>query len=753
MIKINTNTSKTIFKVIKYALAGLLSLVILGILCGALLFFYYVSSAPKLSDSTLRATSSSLIYDNQDNLIADLGAENRESIDTADIPLDLVNAITAIEDQRFFKHKGIDIYRIMGSVIHNLTSNTTHGGSTLDQQLIKLAYFSTDASDQNLKRKAQEAWLALQMEQQYTKEEILTFYINKVFMGNGNYGMLTAAKSYYGKDLKDLSIAQVALLAGIPQAPSSYSPYTNPELAKERRDIVLSQMLRYDYITQEQYNEAVETAISDGLQPLVEKFTYDKTHDNYLTQVIEEVSEKTGLDLFTAGLKVYTNLDQDIQQQLWDVTNTYDYIGYPDDDFQVATTIIDVTTGRVVAQLGGRNQDENTSFGTNQAVLTDRDWGSTVKPITDYAPAFEYGVYTSTGHQLNDSPYNWPGTSTPLYNWDKSYYGWMPVQRAIQYSRNVPAVQALESVGLDNALNFLNGLGIDYPELYYSNAISSNTSVVDNAYGMSSEKVAAAYAAFANGGTYYKPQYVRRIEFNDDSVIDYEPEGNYAMSETTAYMMTDMMKTVMYSPGTGQQAYIEGVYQAGKSGTSDYTDQELATIYEETGLSPNYVGMMAPDELFVGYNPQYSVAVWTGYKNRLTPLYGNNLTIAKYIYRNLMLYLVNTYGNYDFTMPEGVYSSGGFLHLNGTSTSSTTPQQQDTSQWTTSPTPTESYTSYEYTPASTNTVEDTSYQTTAEESGTNDASEQGTESTPEDNSVSEPADTTDNQEATNNAED
>lgn len=637
---------------------------ILAVLAGGLLFTYYVSSAPDLNEELLNATSSSLVFDNSDNLIADLGSERRESVTADNIPINLVNAVTSIEDHRFFQHRGVDIIRIMGSVWHNLTNDTLQGGSTLDQQLIKLAYFSTENADRTLKRKAQEVWLSLQMEKEYTKEEILTFYVNKVFMGNGNYGMLTASKSYFGKDLKDLTTAQVALLAGIPQAPSQYNPYLNPELAQERRNIVLGQMLRYEKISQEEYDVAVATPITDGLLPLTEQPSYPHYLDNYLKQVIAEVETKTGSDLFTAGLKVYTNVDLDIQQHLWDIYNTDEYVYYPDNDFQVASTVIEVGTGKVVAQLGGRHQDPNTSFGTNQAVMTDRDWGSTMKPITDYAPAFEYEVYQTTGHQINDSRYYWPGTNTELNNWDKLHYGWMPVQRAVQTSRNVPAVRTLEAVGLDRAKEFLSKLGINYPELYYSNAISSHTSVIDQQYGASSENMAAAYAAFANGGIYTKPQYVRKIEFSDGRVEDYAPEETRAMSEVTAYMMTDILKTVMYAGGTGTTAYIDGLNQAGKSGTSNYTDEEYAIIAQELGVTPESVGLMAPDEMFVGYTPRYSMAIWTGYQNRLTPLYGSDLRIAQHVYSAMMTYL-DDYSGVDWVMPDGLYRSGNFLYREG----------------------------------------------------------------------------------------
>lgn len=662
----NRNSKDTVLRVIKYGLITFVTLVIVGVIAGAGLFFYYVSSAPKLSESKLSSTNSSLIYDSNNNLIANLGSEKRESVSTEDIPLNLVNAITSIEDKRFFKHRGIDIYRIFGAAWNNFARSSTQGGSTLDQQLIKLAYFSTNESDQTLKRKAQEAWLALQMERKYTKEEILTFYINKVYMGNGSYGMLTAAKSYYGKDLKDLSIAQLALLAGLPQAPSQYNPYTNPDAAQNRRDTVLSQMYEDGDISKEEYQTAIATPVTDGLQPLTETSSYDDYLDNYIKEVIEEVKDETGQDIYSAGLKVYTNVDTDVQKYLWNVYNTDYYVSYPDSDLQVASTIIDVNTGKVIAQLGARNQDTTVSLGTNQAVLTDRDWGSTMKPITDYAPAIEDGIYTSTAATTSDTKYYWPGTSTQLYNWDRQYYGNMTIQTAIQQSRNVPAVRALEAVGLNNAKKFLEGLGIYYPQLYYSNAISSSTSDSNEKYGASSLKMAAAYAAFANGGTYYKPQYVNKIEFNDGTSQTFETSGTRAMKETTAYMMTSMLKTVL-TYGTGTTASIPGLYQAGKTGTSNYSDEELEEIEQTTGIYNSAVGTMAPDELFVGYTTQYSMAVWTGYKDRMTPIYGSGLNVAAEVYKAMQSYLNEKYGSgsKNFTQPSGVYTSGGYVYLKG----------------------------------------------------------------------------------------
>ena len=655
----NETLKKYLIIVANVLLAGF----ILATLAAAGLVAYYISSAPALTEEALTATTSSKIYDKDGGLIADLGAEKRSNAKTQEIPTDLVNAIVAIEDQRFFNHRGVDVIRIAGAFLNNLTSGGLQGGSTLDQQFIKLTYFSTSTEDQTLKRKIQEAWLAMQLERRNTKQEILTYYVNKVYMSNGNYGMKTAASAYYGKELKDLSIAQAALLAGMPQAPNQYDPYTQPEAAQRRRDIVLGEMLDEKYITKEQYDTAIATPVTDGLQPLKNTAAYPLYMDNYLKEVIEEVEEKTGYNLLTTGMSVYTNVDSAAQQQLWNIYNTDEFVYYPDNIFQVASTIVDVSNGKVIAQLGARNQATNVSFGVNQAVETNRDFGSTMKPITDYAPALKNGVYTSTADTIVDGPYNYPGTNTPVYNYERGYFGSMTVKSAIQYSRNIPAIKALEATGLDKALEYLNSIGIDYPELLYSNAISSNTTVSDQKYGASSEKMAAAYAVFANGGTYYKPQYVNKVVFTDNTTKEFAPEGKQVLSPEIAYMMTDMMKSVL-TYGVGASAAVSGVPIAGKTGTSNYADNELAAVLASNPAASSS-SMAAPDHNFVGYSTKYAMAVWTGYSNRNTPILDNGNLVATDVFRSMMTYLNPVETALDWEMPSGLYRYGSYLYLNG----------------------------------------------------------------------------------------
>lgn len=699
-----------------------------SILAGVGLFWFYAKDAPALTDKALDATVSSKLYTQDGELFEDLGAEKREKISANELPKTLENAIVSVEDRRFYKHIGIDPVRIIGSAVSNFTSGGLQGGSTLTQQLIKLSYFSTNASDQTLKRKAQEAWMAVRLEQKKSKQEILTYYVNKVYMSNGLYGMETASEMYFGKKLGDLSLPQTALLAGMPQAPSAYDPYQYPEQAKKRRDTVLYTMLQNDKISQTDYDNAVNTPINEGLQELKKEADNSKIVDNYVKEVINEVQEKTDKNVYTDGLDIYTNLDLDAQKQLYNIVNTDEYVNYPDDKMQVASTLIDTKTGEVKAQIGGRHVADDVTLGMNLAVNTSRDFGSTMKPVTDYGPAFEYLKY-STGKMITDAPYNYEGTSTPVGNWDNSYLGTITLRQALYLSRNVPAVKLFNEVGSDKVSSFLKDLGIEYSTIHQSNAISSNTEKQDGTkYGASSLKMAAAYAAFANGGTYYKPQYVNKIVFQDGTEQTYEPEGKTAMSPETAYMVTDILKDTI-TQGTGSNALIPGLFQAGKTGTSNYTDEEYAKI----GLSSG----VYPDILFAGYTPNYAISVWTGYNEKLTPVTSESSHVASDVYRELMKYVSANVTNEDWEMPSGLVRYGGELYyrdqVNNTQRR-TTPSSTVPSSTVTIP---ESSTSS--TTESTTTQSSTESTTSSQSSESSSSSETSSSTAPSSSSSTPPA--------------
>ena len=700
-------------------LLGILSFFCILFLAGVGLFWYYAKDAPELTDKKLDATVSSKLYTQDGELFEDLGAEKREKISANELPKTLEDAIVSVEDRRFYKHIGVDPIRIIGSALSNFTSGGLQGGSTLTQQLIKLSFFSTSAEDQTLKRRAQEAWMAVRLEQKKSKQEILTYYVNKVYMSNGLYGMETASEMYFGKKLSELSLPQTALLAGMPQAPSAYDPYVYPDQAKKRRDTVLYTMLQNEKISQTEYDQAVNVPVTDGLQELTQSDDNTKIVDNYVKEVINEVQEKTDKNVYTDGLEIYTNLDLDAQKKLYDIVNTDQYVSYPDDEMQVASTLIDTNTGKVKAQIGGRHIAEDVTLGNNLAVNTSRDFGSTMKPVTDYGPAFEYLKY-STGKTITDAPYNYEGTSTPVGNWDNQYMGTITLRQALYLSRNVPAVKLFNEVGSDKVASFLKNLGIEYSTIHQSNAISSNTEEQDGTkYGASSLKMAAAYAAFANGGTYYKPQYVNKIVFQDGTEETYEPDGKTAMSPETAYMITDILKDTI-TEGTGTNAQIAGLYQAGKTGTSNYTDDEYAKLGISSGVYP--------DILFAGYTPNYSISVWTGYNNKMTPVTSESSHVASDVYRELMQYVSANVTNTDWEMPSGLIRVGGELYYK---------DQYTVRSNTVAPSTTIPSSSYVQTPGSSTTETTTQTSSTSQSEST---AESSTESTTAE--TSEPASST-----------
>ncbi len=309
----------------------LLGLFFVGILLGAGLFFYYAQGAPNITQSALQSDTSTKVYDSNNNVISRLGAQNRDYVKSDKIPATLKQAVVSIEDRRFYKHHGVDPIRIAGAAMANFTGSSLglQGGSTLTQQLVKLSVFSTSKADQTIKRKAQEAWLAIKVEQKYSKSQILEFYINKVYMGNGVYGMQTAAHYYYGQSLSKLSLAQFAMLAGMPQSPTYYDPIHHPYYAKERRDTVLDAMVKNKVITSQQAASAKAESVKTGLAKTHPVATINTTNQKYIDSYLKEVYAELKADGYntnTDGLKVYTNLNMAAQKHLYSIANSANYV-------------------------------------------------------------------------------------------------------------------------------------------------------------------------------------------------------------------------------------------------------------------------------------------------------------------------------------------------------------------------------------------------------------------------------------------
>lgn len=636
----NDNQQRNVGGLIKKILLWVAGIVVLLMVASAALFFYYASSAPKISRSDLTSQSITTIYDDQNRVISRLGAQKREYAKDNQIPKQLKNAVVSIEDRRFYKHHGVDTIRILGAATSNVFGRSAgmQGGSTLTQQLVKLSVFSTAASDRTLKRKAQEAWLAINVEQHFSKSQILDFYINKVYMGNGIYGMQTAAQYYYGKDLKDLDLSQLALLAGMPQSPTYYNPLvSNTKYATQRRNEVLNAMVRSNYITQSQANQAASESVTAGLDPDHGNISGSgtavdsKVVDPYVKQVLADLQAQ-GYNPYSDGLKVHTNLDLDAQQHLYDAANKN--VQFQNDKMQAGVAVTDPHNGQIIAMLGGRHTG-NVVYGLNRAVQSNRSSGSTAKPLMDYGPAIEY-LQWPTFKSIADTRFVFPGTNTVLHDFDKKYKGNMTMREALVQSRNVPAIRALQAVGIKRATSFLDGLGISQKQPYtLQNGIALYISPL---------QVSAAYAAFANGGTYYKPYYISSITTQDGSVKQFNPKGKRAMNKATAYMITDMLKGVFTdSQGSATDARLNGVNQAGKTGTTNYPGNSSQS------------GVM--DSWMAGYTKNYSIAVWTGYDHPLEP--GGSISeqyvkSAQLLYKNLMQYLDSQNHASDWTMPDTV---------------------------------------------------------------------------------------------------
>ncbi|MCI1466802.1 MAG: transglycosylase domain-containing protein [Lactobacillus sp.] len=634
-----------ILKIIKW----LFLIAVLVIVSGVGLFAYYAKDAPSISKDQLQSGGSSSLYTTNGKFLLTLGSEKRTYVTDSQIPQQLKDAVISVEDKRFYKEGlGIDPIRIVGSVLLNARSQkVAAGGSTITQQLVKLSVFSTASSQRTLCRKAQEAWLAMKVERDYSKDEILEFYINKVYMNYNNYGMGTAASYYYGKSLKKLDLAQIALLAGMPNAPVNYDPYLHPEAATYRRNIVLKAMYKNKKISKQQYKQASKESVKTGLVPQHNNSdsTLRKIDDPYIKETISEVKAK-GFDPYRDNLKITVNIDQAAQNKLYELANNGS-VPFTNNKMQVGATVVNPNNGHVIAIIGGRKLP-SVQLGLDRAVQTGRSTGSSIKPVLDYAPAIQY-LYWSTGHMLDDSRYVYPGTNIQLYDWDNTYMGSITMRKALEQSRNVPAVKTLAKVGLSRAALFARKMGISIDsDAGLSVAIGANAS---------SLQMAGAFGAFANRGIYHKPQFVSKIETPEGLVRNYDRTGSRVMSSATAYMITDMLKGVL-TKGSGTAAKTK-YHEAGKTGTVKYSDADLIKF-------PSY-SSTPKDSWFVGYTRSYSLGIWTGYDNlKDGTISGSGEQSAQLLYKQMMTYLMKDKSNRDWSMPSHVVKKGSELYYSAT---------------------------------------------------------------------------------------
>ncbi|QIZ68132.1 transglycosylase domain-containing protein [Geobacillus subterraneus] len=611
---------------------AILLMIAIGAAGGVAAFAYFVKDAPPLDEAKIKDPLSSTVYDMNGKKVAELGGYKRTYISYKDVPKVLENAVLATEDARFYEHHGIDIVRLAGAVVANIQEGFgAEGGSTITQQVVKMTFLS---SKKTLERKAQEAWLALQLEQKYSKHEILEMYLNKIYYSDGIYGVARAAEYYFGKtNLKELTLPEAALLAGMPQSPNRYNPYDHPEAAKKRRDTVLSLMAKHGFISQEEAEKAKQVPIKSMLAER-KKPQSSVPYDAFIDEVIKEVTDKANVNVFEDGLKIYTTLDQEAQSYVENLLNSKQYFTNKK-DLQSAIALVDTKTGAIRALGGGRNRDD-VEFGFNYAIQPVGQPGSAIKPILDYGPAIEY-LKWSTAHIIVDEPYTY-SDGTPIRNADRDYKGPVTMRYALTWSRNIPALKTFQAVGKERAQEFANrlGMGFDHVEEAYS--------IGGVARYVSPLQMAGAYSAFGNNGLYTKPYAVTKIVFPDGTEMDLKPKPKRVMHDYTAYMITDMLKSVVRS-GTGQSANVPGVEVAGKTGTTNYGPSGA-----QFGLPESAV----PDSWFVGYTPNYTAAVWTGFSKRSSTanLDREEQRISRSLFKALISHIDD--GSGEFERPDSV---------------------------------------------------------------------------------------------------
>lgn len=637
--KSQTKGNHTLFKKV---LIAVLILGVVGLVAGGVTFFAIVKDAPPLDEALLKDGASSKLYDKDGNKFAEVGIEKRTNVTYQEIPKVMEHAILAVEDVRFYEHNGIDVKRLVGAVIANVKEGFgAEGASTITQQVVKNSFLSPEKT---IERKLQEQWLAIRLEQKYSKEQIFEMYVNKIYLSSvpsyGQvYGVSTAAEAYYGKKLNELELHEAALIAGMPQSPNNYNPFKHPEAAEKRRNIVLNLMAKHGFISKEDAEKAKKIPVQESL---VQTKKDPNPYDDFIDQVIKEVSELGDVDISTAGLEIHTTLDPAAQTHVEKVLESNEIVNFPETEIQAGIVLLDTQTGEIRAIGGGRNGDVARGF--NFATATKRQPGSTIKPILDYGPAIEH-LQWSTYQQIVDEPYKY-ASGQSVRNHDGKFKGQMSIRDALADSRNIPAIKTMKEVGAESAGKFAEKLGIDIEgNVQESYAIGGFN-------GVSPMDLAGAFSAFGNRGQYNKPHTVTKVVFMDDTEIDLKPEPVKAMKESTAFMVTDMMRSVVTS-GTGRSASVSGLPIAGKTGTTNFD----AKTKEQYNIKPGGV----PDIWFAGYTPLYTAAVWTGYEKTTEENYilsSKEKGLAKEIFRTVMEEVSKGKDTPDFKKPSSVVLVG-----------------------------------------------------------------------------------------------
>lgn len=592
-------------------------------------YFYFNKDLPDIEKlKNYKPNTITKIYSEEGEVIGEFFIEKREVIPIHRIPKHLIYAFIAGEDARFFEHKGIDYLAIIRAFIKNIFSGEiVQGGSTITQQVVKSILLS---SERSLVRKIKEAILAYRIEKYLTKEEILFLYLNQIYLGHGAYGVATASKEYFGKEVEDLSLAESALLAGLPQAPTKYSPYQHPEQAKKRQIYILVRMFEEGFITYSELIKALQTNLSFKSRP----YPFLGKAPYFVEYVKKYLEEKYGKEaLYKDGLQVYTTINMKFQKKaqealesgLREIEERQRYYNLDSKTLEGAIICFELETAYIKAMVGGRDYKKS-QF--NRVIQARRKTGSAFKPII-YASAIDKGYTPST--IILDSPitFEWSGKKWKPKNFEDKYYGPTTLRNALALSLNTVTVRITKDIGIEYIKEYAKKLGIKSP-------LCSDLSLALGSSSVSLFELTKGYAVFANQGKIFNPIFIKRIIDRDGNILEENPEifreKQEVISPQTAYMMTYLLEGVVQN-GTGWRAKVLGRPVAGKTGTTD-----------------NFL-----DAWFIGYTPEYITGVWIGFDEEIS--IGEGETGAKAalpIWVNFMQEILKDKPVKDFHVPEGV---------------------------------------------------------------------------------------------------
>ena len=578
----------------------------------AVFFAYIIVKAPKFDPNNLKFTQMSELYDTEGNIITKMGNENRTEISYDDLPEVLIDAIIATEDSKFFQHNGFDLARFMKASMYQLVGKNGGGASTLTMQIAKNNYTSTESKGfEGITRKFTDIYLSIfKIERKYTKKEILEFYVNDSYLGNGAYGVEQASLNYFGKSVSELNLAEASFIAGLFQSPTYYNPYNYPERAEGRRKTVLYLMQRHGYITEEEKEIAENSPITSYIKKTQTSGTYSE-YQGYIDTVVEELENEYDLNPYTTPLKIYTAMNRSKQDFVNKVMNGEAW-KWENENAQAGVVMTDSASGEVLAVGAGRNKNSERSY--NYATMTNRQIGSTAKPIFDYGPAVEY-LGWGTVNYIDDTPTTY-SDGTKMSNSDGGYKGRLPLYQALGLSRNITALKTFQQIskeaGNDKILKFASSLGIT-PEvdkngkIHEAHSIGSFTGSTKKGESRNSPMtMAGAYQAFSNGGYYIKPHTIKKFVYKDtDEVVETKSAKTRVMNDSTAYIINYSLNWSATEGLAKSAAGISGVQTAAKTGTSNF-DEATRKRYRLSSKAVN-------DLWVCGYTPKQTITFWYGY--------------------------------------------------------------------------------------------------------------------------------------------